>query len=89
MIQVKAQEIDIQRQQRWLYNKAIFSLNGSPMWAIKGRNGSGKSTLLQLLIGYIEPTWVSPWSIDKKRLIEWISASILHTLAPPWSYPCI
>lgn len=69
MIQVKAQEIDIQRQQRWLYNKAIFSLEGSPMWAIKGRNGSGKSTLLQLLIGYIEPTLGSiTWSIDKKEI---------------------
>lgn len=69
MIQVKAQEIDIQRQQRWLYNKASFSLEGSPMWAVKGRNGSGKSTLLQLLIGYIEPTLGSiTWSIDQKEI---------------------
>ncbi|MBB00629.1 MAG: hypothetical protein CMN34_06835 [Saprospirales bacterium] len=69
MIQVKAQEIDIQRQQRWLYNKASFSLESSPVWAIKGRNGSGKSTLLQLLIGYIEPTLGSlAWSIDQKDI---------------------
>ncbi|MEC7267418.1 MAG: ATP-binding cassette domain-containing protein [Bacteroidota bacterium] len=69
MIQVKAQEIDIQRQQRWLYNNASFSLEGSPMWAVKGRNGSGKSTLLQLLIGYIEPTLGSiTWSIDQKEI---------------------
>lgn len=69
MIQIKAQEIDIQRQQRWLYNNASFSIEGSPMWAIKGRNGSGKSTLLQLLIGYIEPTLGSiVWSIDQKEI---------------------
>ena len=69
MIQVKAQEIDIQRQQRWLYNNASFSLEGSSMWAVKGRNGSGKSTLLQLLIGYIEPTLGSiTWSIDQKEI---------------------
>ena len=69
MIQIKAQEIDIQRQQRWLYNNASFSIEGSPMWAIKGRNGSGKSTLLQLLIGYIEPTLGSiAWSIDQKEI---------------------
>ena len=69
MIQIKAQGIDLQRQQRWLYNKANFSLEGSPMWAIKGRNGSGKSTLLQLLIGYIEPTLGSiAWSVGQKEI---------------------
>lgn len=69
MIQIKAQGIDLQRQQRWLYNKANFSLEGSPMWAIRGRNGSGKSTLLQLLIGYIEPTLGSiAWSIGQKEI---------------------
>ena len=69
MIQVKAQEIDVQRQQRWLYKKASFSLEGSPIWAIKGRNGSGKSTLLQLLIGYIEPTLGGiAWLIDQKEI---------------------
>ena len=69
MIEVKAQGIDIQRQQRWLYNKASFSLEGSPMWAIKGRNGSGKSTLLQLLIGYIEPTLGTiQWLIDDQEI---------------------
>lgn len=69
MIQVKAQDIDIQRQQRWLYKKANFSLEGSPIWAIKGRNGSGKSTLLQLLIGYLEPTLGTvEWSINGKDI---------------------
>lgn len=69
MIQVKAQDIDIQRQQRWLYKKASFSLEGSPIWAIKGRNGSGKSTLLQLLIGYLEPTLGTvEWSINGKDI---------------------
>ena len=69
MIQVRAQGIDIQRQQRWLYNKASFSLSGSKSWAIKGRNGSGKSTLLQLLIGYIEPTLGSiQWLLDHKEI---------------------
>ena len=69
MIQVKAQDIDIQRQQRWLYKKASFCLEGSPIWAIKGRNGSGKSTLLQLLIGYLEPTFGAvEWSINGKDI---------------------
>ena len=69
MIQVKAQDIDIQRQQRWLYKKASFSLEESPIWAIKGRNGSGKSTLLQLLIGYLEPTLGTvEWSINGKEI---------------------
>lgn len=69
MIQIKAQGVDLQRQQRWLYNKANFSLEGYPMWAIKGRNGSGKSTLLQLLIGYIEPTLGNiQWSINDDEI---------------------
>lgn len=69
MIEVRAQGIDIQRQQRWLYKQASFSLEGASMWAVKGSNGSGKSTLLQLLIGYIEPTLGTiQWLIDDQEI---------------------
>ena len=74
MIEVRAQGIDIQRQQRWLYKQASFSLEGASTWAVKGSNGSGKSTLLQLLIGYIEPTLGTiQWLIDDQEIDRSIS----------------
>ena len=55
MLNLSANQLTCQRDERLLFQQLSFSLNASEALQVIGPNGSGKTSLLRILVGLLDP----------------------------------